>query len=145
MYDTKVSTLLVSMFKDVGVTLKIDSVEFSAWLSDVYGNRDYQLSYVNHVEPRDLDSWVTPDYYYSLTDPKALADAQKLYADAMAQTDEDSSAALLAKAARVIAEQDPADWLYTRSDIIATAPDVKGFPTASTSNRLNLAGVTFTD
>ena len=144
-YDQKVATLLVSMMKDIGVTLEVDTVEFSAWLNDVYGNRDYELSFVNHVEPRDFDSWSNPDYYYSLTDADALAEVQDLYADAMRQTDEAASAELLAQAARVVAEQAPADWLYTRADIIATAPNVDGFPTASTSNRLNLSGVTFTD
>jgi peptide/nickel transport system substrate-binding protein len=142
-YDTKISSLLVSMFKDVGVTLKVDTVEFSAWLNDVYSNRDYQLSFVNHVEPRDFDSWSNPDY--SLTDPDALAEVQDLYADAMRQSDTDASAELLAEAARIVAEQAPADWLYTRADIIATAPGVDGFPTAATSTRLRLAGVTLAE
>ncbi len=144
-YDTQLSSLLVSMFKDIGVTLKVDTVEFSAWLNDVYTNRDYQLSFVNHVEPRDFDSWSNPDYYYSLTDADALAEVQGLYADAMRETDTDASAKLLAEAARIVAEQAPADWLFTRADIIATAPGVEGFPTAATSTRLKLAGVTLTD
>jgi len=144
-YDTQVSNLLVSMFKDIGVTLKVDTVEFSAWLNDVYGNRDYQLSFVNHVEPRDFDSWSNPDYYYSLTDADALAEVQALYADAMRQTDEAASAEILAQAARIVAEQAPADWLYTRADTIAIAPGIEGFPTASTSNRLNVAGVTLAE
>ncbi|GGO62531.1 ABC transporter substrate-binding protein [Microbacterium nanhaiense] len=144
-YDTKISSLLVSMFKDIGVTLEVDTIEFSAWLNDVYSNRDYQLSFVNHVEPRDFDSWSNPDYYYSLSDPDALAEVQGLYADAMRETDADASAQLLAEAARIVAEQAPADWLYTRADIIATAPGVEGFPTAATSTRLRLAGVTLAE
>ncbi|WP_156759826.1 ABC transporter substrate-binding protein [Microbacterium karelineae] len=141
-YTTRVSTLLVSMFDDIGVTLEVDPVEFSTWLQDVYTNRDYELSYVNHVEARDFATWTDPDYYYAMGDADALAQVQDLYDDAMREIDPDASAALLAEAARVVASQHPADWLFTRSDIVATAPYVQRFPASSTSTRLPLAGVT---
>ncbi|WP_110588341.1 ABC transporter substrate-binding protein [Microbacterium suaedae] len=143
-YATRVSTLLVSMFDDVGVTLEVEPVEFSTWLQDVYTNRDYELSYVNHVEPRDFATWTDPDYYYALNDADALAQVQDLYGEAMRETDADASAALLAEAARVVADQHPVDWLFTRSDIVAIAPGIESFPTASTSTRLPLADVTAT-
>lgn len=141
-YPTYFSTLLVSMFDDIGVTLEVAPVEFSTWLNDVYANRDYELSFVNHVEPRDFISWTNPDYYYALADDDAFADVQSLYADAMRETDAEASADLLAEAARVVAAQHPADWLFTRSDIVAIAPGVENFPVASTSTRLDVADVT---
>ncbi|HLS92806.1 MAG TPA: ABC transporter substrate-binding protein [Microbacterium sp.] len=141
-YSTKVSTLLVSMFDDIGVTLTVEPVEFSTWLQDVYTNHDYELSYVNHVEPRDFQTWSDPDYYYALRDPEALEEVRSLYDEAMRETDAEASASLLAEAARLVAEQHPADWLYTRSDIVAVAPGVEGFPIDATSTRLDLAGVT---
>lgn len=143
-YPTYFSTLLVSMFDDIGVTLDVEPVEFSTWLNDVYTNRDYELSFVNHVEPRDFNSWANPDYYYALADEDAFAEVQSLYADAMRETDPDASAALLAEAARVVAAQHPADWLFTRSDIVALAPGIENFPVASTSTRLDVADVTVT-
>ena len=141
-YPTYFSTLLVSMFDDIGVTLEVEPVEFSTWLNDVYANRDYELSFVNHVEPRDFISWTNPDYYYALADDEAFAEVQSLYADAMRETDPEASADLLAEAARVVAAQHPADWLFTRSDIVAIAPGVENFPISSTSTRLDVADVT---
>ncbi|GAB2521295.1 ABC transporter substrate-binding protein [Microbacterium petrolearium] len=142
-YGTTVSTLLVGAFDDIGVNLRVEPVEFSTWLNDVYTNQDYELSYVNHVEPRDFETWADPDYYYAISDEEVLAQVQGLYADAMRETDPDASAQLLAEAARIVAEHHPADWLYTRADIVAVAPGVEGFPADATSTRLPLAGVTF--
>lgn len=141
-YPTYFSTLLVSMFDDIGVTLDVEPVEFSTWLNDVYTNRDYELSFVNHVEPRDFNSWANPDYYYALADEDAFTQVQSLYGDAMRETDPAGSAELLAQAARVVAAQHPADWLFTRSDIVALAPGIENFPVASTSTRLDVADVT---
>ncbi|WP_029150592.1 ABC transporter substrate-binding protein [Microbacterium indicum] len=144
-YSTTVSNLVVSMLADVGVTLRIDRVEFSTWLNDVFSpdtRGDWQLSYVDHVEARDFATWTDPDYYYAMNDEDALAQVQDLYAQAMRQTDADASADLLAQAARVVAEQNPVDWLYTWKVMIATAPYVHGFPTWSPSSRLPFAGVT---
>lgn len=143
-YPTYLSTLLVSMFDEVGVTLEVNTVEFSTWLNDVYSNADYELSLVNHVEPRDFHTWTNPDYYYALADDDALAKVQELYGEAMRETDPEASADLLAQAARVVAEQHPADWLFTRSDIVAIAPGVENFPVASTSTRLDVSEVTVT-
>ncbi|WP_261165001.1 ABC transporter substrate-binding protein [Microbacterium sp. Marseille-Q6965] len=142
-YGTTVSTLLVGAFDEIGVQLSVEPVEFSTWLNDVYTNQDYELSYVNHVEPRDFDTWTDPDYYYAISDEEVLTQVQGLYADAMRETDPDASAQLLAEAARIVAEYHPADWLYTRADIVAVAPGVEGFPADATSTRLPLAGVTF--
>ncbi|MBP2436271.1 ABC transporter substrate-binding protein [Microbacterium amylolyticum] len=144
-YGPRLPTLLVSAFADIGVALEVNTVEFATWLSDVHDpstRRDWQLSIVNHVEPRDFSTWTDPDYYYAIHDEAVLTAVQERYAEAMAEIDQDASAELLAEAAQLVAEWHPADWLYVRQDVIAVAPGVTGFPTAATSTRLPLAGVT---
>src|SRR5690606_7428188 len=74
-YSTTIPQLLVSDLDAAGITLKVDSVEFSAWLNDVYSNHDYQLSLVNHAEPRDFENWADPSYYFTYDNP----DVQRLY------------------------------------------------------------------
>ncbi|MTE23057.1 ABC transporter substrate-binding protein [Microbacterium sp. ZXX196] len=140
-YGTTASTLLVSAFADIGVELEVSPVEFSTWLQDVFTNHDYELSYVNHVEPRDFSTWTDADYYYAIADDDARAEIADTYAEAMRETDPDVSAALIADAARLVAAQHPADWLYTREDVVAVATGVEGFPTSETSTRLPLARV----
>lgn len=137
-YGTTVPQVLVSDFAKVGVTLEVDSVEFPTWLEDVHTNKDYELSYVLHVEPRDFGNYANPDYYFNYDNPEV----QELYAEALAEIDEDASAELLAEAARLVSEDHAADWLYTGETITAVRPIVSGFPEDSINSRINLAGVT---
>lgn len=137
-YGATIPTFLVSAFDAIGVTLTVKSVEFATWLEDVFTNRDYQLSYVLHVEAHDFGNWANPEYYFTFDN----AEVQSLYAEAMATTDEEVSAELLAEAARIVAEDHAADWLYTAETVTAVGPGVSGFPTNSINVRLPLAGVT---
>jgi peptide/nickel transport system substrate-binding protein len=137
-YGTTVPKVLISDFQKVGVTLKVDSVEFPAWLEDVYTNHDYDLSFVLHVEPRDFGNFADPEYYFGYDN----ADVQALYAEALAEVDPDASADLLAEAARIVSEDHAADWLYNGATITAVSPLVSGFPEDSINSRIDLAGVT---
>ncbi|MCS3842187.1 ABC transporter substrate-binding protein [Microbacterium sp. AK031] len=137
-YGTTVPQVLVSDFAKVGVTLKVDAVEFPTWLDDVYTNKDYELSFVLHVEPRDFGNFANAEYYFNYDNPEV----QSLYAEALAEVDEDASAELLAEAARLVSEDHAADWLYNGATITAVSPLVVGFPEDSINSRINLAGVT---
>ncbi|MFE6734097.1 ABC transporter substrate-binding protein [Microbacterium sp. NPDC057650] len=137
-YGTTVPQVLISDFAKVGVTLKVNRVEFPAWLEDVYTNHDYELSFVLHVEPRDFGNWANPDYYFGYDNKQV----QELYAEAMAEIDPDKSAALLSQAAKIVSEDDAADWLYNGATLTALLPIVKGFPKDSINSRINLLGVT---
>lgn len=136
-YGTTVSTVLVSQFKDVGINLTVKRVEFPVWLSEVYTDHNYDLSFVDHAEARDFSNWANPDYYFGYDN----AQVQDLYARSLAATDAESAADLLAQAARLVAADNPADWLYTATVITAIRDGVTGFPTNSTTSRLNLGNL----
>jgi len=137
-YGTTVPKVLISDFAKVGVTLDVDSVEFPAWLEDVYTNHDYDLSFVLHVEPRDFGNFANPDYYFGYDNPEV----QSLYTKALETVDADESAKLLAQAAKIVSEDHAADWLYNGETITAVSPLVSGFPKDSINSRIDLADVT---
>jgi len=137
-YGTTVSQILVSNLHDVGVTLEVDAVEFSAWLTDVYMNRDYELSFVLHTEARDFENWADPEYYFGYDNPEV----QELFAQSLAATDEAEAAELLAEAARIVSEDHAADWLYNGASVVAVGDSIAGMPTVNVNERLNLAEIT---
>lgn len=137
-YGTTVPKVLISDFKEVGVTLKVNNVEFPTWLEDVYTNKDFDLSFVLHVEPRDFGNYANPDYYFGYDN----AEVQDLYTQALSEVDAEKSAELLAEAARIVSEDHAADWLYNGETITAVSPMVAGFPEDSINSRINLAAVT---
>ncbi len=136
-YGTTVSQILVSNLNDVGITLKVDAVEFPAWLNDVYINQDYDLSFVLHTEARDFENWANPAYYFTYDNPEV----QRLYAESVAATDEETAADLLRQAARIVSEDHAADWLYNGASVVAVGTNVAGVPTINVNERFNVAEV----
>jgi peptide/nickel transport system substrate-binding protein len=137
-YPTAIPTYLVSAFNDIGVSLTVESVEFPTWLQDVFANKDYDLSFVRHVEARDFGNWANPDYYFGYDNPEV----QDLYARALATTDDAEADELLAQAARIVSEDHAADWLFVATPLTAVGTNVADFPANSLNVRLPLAGVT---
>lgn len=136
-YGTTVTDVLTSQFKAVGITLKVNSVDFTTWLTKVYTNKDYDLSFVDHAEAHDFANWVTPGYYFNYSNPEVNA----LYAEATTALSASEADAKLAEAAKLVAADAPAAWLYTAINETAIRTGVTGFPTDFTSNRLNLTGL----
>lgn len=134
-YPTTVSQILVSNLREVGITLKVDQVEFPTWLQDVYTNKDYQLSFVLHTEARDFENWANPAYYFNYDN----AEVQRLYAESIAATDATTAAGLLEQAARIVAEDHAADWLYNGQSVVAVGTHITGVPSVNVNERLNLA------
>ena len=136
-YDTAALDMVTSQLAEIGVSAKVKPVEFPTWLNDVYSNHDFDLSYVDHAEARDLGNYANPGYYFGYDNPEV----QRLYAESIASTDAGAEAKLLEDAARIIAEDAPAKWLfnYTPTNVISTK--VSGFPSVNTNARVSLAGV----
>ena len=123
-YGTELGDQLKSQLAAIGITLKINYVEFSTWLQDVHANGDYELSLVDHAESYDFYKWTTPEYYYHYDN----RNVQALYAKALAATDEKESDEYLKQAAKTVSEDAPADWLFGYRVTVAYNKGIKGFP-----------------
>lgn len=143
-YATDALNQVVSDFAAVGVTLKIDQVEFSTWLSDVYSApedgspRSFELSYIDHAEANDFVNYVTKGYYFGQVDPAA----KDLYDRSLTATDPAEAVDLVKQAARIVADDAPAKWLINYTPTNAVGTRVHGFPTSNTNSRINLETVT---
>jgi peptide/nickel transport system substrate-binding protein len=54
----------VAQLAKIGIVVKVQNVEWAQWLSGTYGNKNYDLSIVSHVEPFDLGNYAKSDYYW---------------------------------------------------------------------------------
>ncbi|UCR90182.1 ABC transporter substrate-binding protein [Mycetocola spongiae] len=140
-YGTDIPNVLVSQFKNIGVTLEVKRMEFPTWLNDVYKNHNFDLSMVNHAESRDFGNWTNPDYYFGYNNPRV----RELFAESVAAIEPEQAAAKLSEAALIVAEDNPADWLYTGTAITAIRNGITGFPTDSTTSRLYLGNLAVTE
>ncbi|WP_066519526.1 ABC transporter substrate-binding protein [Curtobacterium ammoniigenes] len=136
-YPTTYGDILTSELAKVGVHLTVNRIDFATWLTQVFQKHDYQLSLVDHNEARDFGNWANPDYYFGYDNPTVQAlYAQSLQATTTAQKDAD-----LAKAAKIVSTDAAADWLFTATNITAIRDGITGFPTDSTSARLDLTNL----
>ncbi len=123
-YGTELGDQLRSQLKAVGIDLKVNVVEFSTWLQDVYTNKDYDLSLVDHNDSHDFYQWATPTYYYNYDNEEV----QALYAKSVAATSDEERDQYLAQAARIVSQDAPADWLFNYRVTTASVKGVEGFP-----------------
>jgi peptide/nickel transport system substrate-binding protein len=140
-YGTTIPQILVSNLNDVGITLKVDSIDFSTWLNDVFINHDYQLSFVLHTEAHDFENWANPKYYFTYDNPKV----QELYTQSLAATDPATAADLLKQAAKIVSEDAAADWLYNGASVVAVGRGIGGMPITNVNERLNVTELTKSD
>ncbi len=107
-YAKQGGEVIAALLAKVGITVKLESVEWAQWLSQVYGKKDYDLTIISHVEPFDFGNFAKPDYYWNYRSPAFDA----LYARMLQTGNEQERAGLLAQAQRLVAEEAVAVYLY---------------------------------
>ena len=138
-YGTELGDQLRSQLKPIGIDLKVNVVEFSTWLQDVYTNHDFDISLVDHNESHDFASWTDPTYYFGYDNK----DVTKLYNEGVAATSDKERDAKFAEAAKLVSEDAAADWLFNYRTTTATAKGVEGFPFNLNQTVLPLYNVTY--
>ena len=98
---------------------------------------DYDLTFVIHIEPRDIVNYANPGYYWRYDS----AEVQQLISDARAATDQDEANDLLRRAARKISEDAASDWLALFADIVVAREGVSGYPANDASSRFDASRI----
>ena len=139
-YGTEIGDQLRSQLKKIGIDLKVNVVEFSTWLQDVYTNRNYDISLVDHNESHDFASWTDPTYYFGYDNKNVT----KLYNEGVAATSDKERDAKFAAAAKLVSEDARPTGCSTTASPPATAKGVEGFPFDLNQTVLPLYNVTYT-
>ncbi|HYP46259.1 MAG TPA: ABC transporter substrate-binding protein [Propionibacteriaceae bacterium] len=138
-YATASGQFVASQLKDVGITVTTDELEFPRWLDTVFTKADYDISIVAHVEPRDLARFADPKYYFRYDNPR--------FRRLVAQADQGPPAQQvdrLRSAARLLAQDAAADWLFLLPNLVITTARVEGVPPNATTLSFDLTSVTKT-
>lgn len=128
-YATKAAQFVASQLEDVGIDTSIEELQFPArWVDTIYTKGDYDMTIVAHVEARDIVNFANPDYYWHYGKPEfvELIDA----ADRAAPAEFPDR---MKAAARYLAEDAAAVWLFVLPNLVITKPTVTGVATNATS------------
>lgn len=121
-YARQGGELIASQLAAVGITARIEQIEWAQWLSSVYGSKAYDLTVISHVEPHDFGNFARPDYYWGYRSPAFDA----LYERMQNAADPALRAKLFGEAQRKVAEDAVAAFLYQPQWITVARAGLKG-------------------
>jgi peptide/nickel transport system substrate-binding protein len=121
-YARQGGEVIAAQLAKVGITAKIENVEWAQWLSGVYGQKAYDLTIISHVEPLDFGNFQRPGYYWNYES----AEFNALWAKINATIKPEERNRLLAEAQRLVATDAVAAYLYQPTWITVANARVKG-------------------
>jgi peptide/nickel transport system substrate-binding protein len=122
-YARQGGEFVVAQLAKVGITVKVQNVEWAQWLSNTYGNgHNYDLTIVSHVEPFDLNNYAKPDYYWGYQSKQFNAVYDKLKTTGNAQ----ERAKLLAEAQKILAQDAANAFMYQPTFPTVARKELKG-------------------
>lgn len=121
-YARQGGEMIVAQLAKIGIVVKVQNVEWAQWLSGTYGNKNYDLSIVSHVEPFDLVNYTKTDYYWGYRS-KAF---DTLYDRIQNTTAPADRARLLGDAQRMLATDAANGYLYQPQFPTIAKKNVKG-------------------
>lgn len=77
-YARRSGEVIAAQLAEVGVTARLENLEWAQWLDRVFGRHDYDMTVVAHVEPMDLGIYARDDYYFGYRNPAYHALMQRL-------------------------------------------------------------------
>ncbi|WP_313759913.1 ABC transporter substrate-binding protein [Diaphorobacter nitroreducens] len=121
-YARQGGELIASQLAKVGIVAKLQNVEWAQWLSGTYGNKNYDLTLISHVEPFDLGNFAKPDYYWGYHSEQFDALYEKIQ-NAARPADR---ARLLGDAQRLLAEDAVHAFLYQPQWVTVAHKQLRG-------------------
>jgi peptide/nickel transport system substrate-binding protein len=137
-YAVAAGQVVKSQLAEVGITANIDLLEFPArWLDVVFKQHDYDMSIIQHVEPRDIAQFGNAGYYFGYNNAKV----QQLLTEADQGTAEQQNTDMKA-AAKQIAEDAAADWLFLFPYLAVADSNLSGVPKNTITESFDVTSVT---
>lgn len=137
-YAVSIAQVVKSQLAQVGINAKIDVLEFPArWLDLVFTKYNYDMSIINHVEPRDIQTFGDPKYYWQYDNKQVqglLASGDK--------GSEQQQVADYRKVARTLADDAAADWLFLFPNIMVADKGIGGLPKNAVTEQFDLTTLT---
>ncbi len=121
-YARQGGEVIAAQLAKVGIHAKLENVEWALWLSGVYGNKNYDMTVISHVEPLDFGNYAKPGYYWGYESPKF----NELWAKIHHTGNAAERARLLGEAQKLIASDSPNVFLYQPQWITVAKARLKG-------------------
>ncbi len=140
-YARRGGEIIAAQLADVGITAKINNVEWAQWLETVFNGKNFGLTIISHTEPMDIGIYANPEYYFQYDN----ADLQALMAKLNATTDPDMRTDMLRQAQQIIAADYVNGYLFQLAALSVAKVGVQGLWTNAPTQATDLTGVTWAE
>jgi peptide/nickel transport system substrate-binding protein len=121
-YTVRSGEVIADHLKKVGVTVKIEQIEWSQWLGRVWKEADYDLTIIGHAESWDIANYANPKYYYRYDSAKF----QSLFQKSETTMDDKARRDLYVQMQKLLAEEAPVVFLYMHPRLAVARKGVEG-------------------
>ena len=128
---------IAASLAQVGIRVTLRPVAWAEWLDRVFAKANYDMSIVAHVERNDMGIYALPNFYFRYDS----AEYQSLFNRSGEAKSVTQQVQLLKRAARVLAQDSPSDWLWVIANTQVAKKNVSGFPVNSTGDAYSVANI----
>ena len=132
-YQIHVDTaqVIAEQLKAIGVNCKIDTVEWSAWLENVYKNRDYQATVVGFDTSAAMTAQSLLARFESTSGKNVCnfssSEYDRVYAAAVAATDEATQIGYYKDCQKILSEEAAAVYVQDPCDLVGMRSNLAGY------------------
>ena len=121
--ERRTGEIIAQQLREVGIEVNLSVVEWGTWIQRIFLAADYDMTIIGHSEPRDINIYGNPDYYYQYDNPRI----GELLAQAESAPTAEAETAAYREIARVIAEDAVNVWVFSPASTVAVRADVYGY------------------
>lgn len=130
-YQFHVSTgeVIVSQLSEIGITAKIELIDWTTWLNDVYTNRDFEATVIgidSKLAPSDMMLRYKSDYSKNFVNFNN-AEYDDVLVKAMATTNEDEKTEYYHRLQEILAEDAGSIYIMDPPTLVAVNSELQGF------------------
>ncbi len=121
--ERRTGEVIAQQLAQIGIETDLSVVEWGTWVQRIFLGGDYDMTIIGHSEPRDINVYGNPDYYYHYDNP----DISTLLDEIEATPDEAEQTRLYQEIATTIADDAVNVWVFSPPYLVAARSDVYGF------------------
>lgn len=122
LYAVRSAEVIADQLAQVNIDVKLETVEWTQWLSRIFGNAEYDMTIIGHSQPFDIDRHADPNFYLRYDGPVL----QDLVAKARRSHDESERTALYAAIQEEFAKEAVSAYLFNLTNIVGARDNVYG-------------------
>jgi ABC-type transport system substrate-binding protein/ABC-type dipeptide/oligopeptide/nickel transport system permease component len=139
-YARRSGEIIAAQLAQAGIRARIENIEWSQWMDQVYTRHDFDATIVVHSEPLDYPIYGRDDYYFGYDTHKIKA----LLASLDESVDPLARRALLQKIQRTIADDAVNGFLFQHPRLTVRSASLVGLPEPGVVNASEVGSASFT-